>query len=234
MEAEGETGAAPPAARGETRVAEPTRLERGVARGVAEAKATVPHLYAEVEASLDSWGGDVSAGRVRHADLAVWGAARALREWPRLNGAYRDGRFESYSRVNVGIVAAAESAFAVPTIFDADRLTPGEVATAARELERRALEGAITQPELSGGTFTVSAPPGEALAVTPVVHRGQAAILGVGAPAERAVARHGEVAVVSCIRLVLACDHRIVTAADAAGFLTTLKRLLEAPPDSQP
>lgn len=213
-------------------VAEPTRVERGVARAVAEAKATVPHLYAEADVVVDAWRDLIAAGEVRHGDAVVWAAARALRDWPRLNGAYRDGRFEVYSRVNVGIVVPAESAFAVPTVFDADALSATEIAAAARELERRALEGAITQPELSGGTFTISAPAGDALAaVSPVVHRAQAAILGVGAPAERAVARNGDVAAALCIRLVLACDHRMVTGADAGGFLTTLARLLERPPD---
>ena len=39
-------------------------------------------------------------------DMVVKACALALREFPRANGAYRDGRFELYSRVNVGVAVA--------------------------------------------------------------------------------------------------------------------------------
>ena len=79
-------------------------------------------------------------------------ARLALRELPRANGAYRDGRFELYSRVNVGIAVAAQDALVVPTVFDADR--KGLLADRAR-LARAGASGSatatITPPELSGG-----------------------------------------------------------------------------------
>ena len=43
-------------------------------------------------------------------DMVVKACAIALREHPRANGAYRDGRFELYSRVNVGVAVAASLA----------------------------------------------------------------------------------------------------------------------------
>ena len=53
-------------------------------------------------------------------DMVVKACAIALREHPRANGAYRDGRLELYSRVNVGVAVAAQDALVVPTVFDAD------------------------------------------------------------------------------------------------------------------
>ena len=47
--------------------------------------------------------------------------AVALKAVPRANGAYRDGRFELYSRVNIGLVVADEHHYVIPTLFDADR-----------------------------------------------------------------------------------------------------------------
>ena len=82
----------------------------------------------------------------------VKACALALREFPRVNGSYRDGRFELHGRVNVGIAVAAEDALVVPTIFDADRKSLGEIAREARALaEQGAATGTITPPELSGG-----------------------------------------------------------------------------------
>ena len=81
----------------------------------------------------------------------VKASAFALRAFPRANGAYRDGRFELYSRVNVGIAVAGQDALVVPTIFDADRKSLGEIARDARGLAERVREGKITPPELSAG-----------------------------------------------------------------------------------
>src|SRR5206468_10288228 len=80
----------------------------------------------------------------------------ALREHPRVNGAYRDGKFELYARVNVGIAVAAQDALVVPTVFDADRKSLGQIAREGRELAEKVREGKITPPEVAGGTFTVS------------------------------------------------------------------------------
>ena len=44
----------------------------------------------------------------------------------------------------------------VPTIFDADRKSLGEIARETRALAEKVRDGKITPPELSGGTFTVS------------------------------------------------------------------------------
>ena len=67
-------------------------------------------------------------------DMVVKACALALREHPRANGAYRDGRFELYSRVNVGVAVAAQDALVVPTVFDADRKGLRQIATESRAL----------------------------------------------------------------------------------------------------
>ena len=90
-------------------------------------------------------------------DMVVKACALALREFPRANGAYRDGRFELYSRVNVGVAVAAPGRAGRPHRL---RRRP-EGAAADRQPRSRALaakvrDGQITPPELSGGTFTVS------------------------------------------------------------------------------
>ena len=42
-------------------------------------------------------------------DMVVKASASALRELPRVNGAYRDGKFELYESVNIGIAVAART-----------------------------------------------------------------------------------------------------------------------------
>ena len=163
-------------------------------------------------------------------DMVVKACALALREHPRANGAYRDGRFELYSRVNVGIAVAARDALVVPTIFDADRKGLWQIAAESRALAERVRDGSITPPELSGATFTVSNLGMFGIdSFAAVINPPQAAILAVGAITERPVARDGELATAQLMRVNLACDHRILYGAEGAEFLARVRTLLEEP-----
>jgi pyruvate dehydrogenase E2 component (dihydrolipoamide acetyltransferase) len=234
--------AAPPSpgtAKGEVEVIELTKLQQTVSRRMAESKATAPHFYLQSEvdmtrawearAQLKSGAGE---GEVIPSfnDMVVKACAIALREFPRANGAYRDGKWELYSRVNVGIAVAAAEALVVPTIFDADHKGLRQIATESRALAVKVREGTVTPPELSGGTFTVSNL--GMYGVTnfhAVINSPQAAILAVGAITETAVVRGGELAPGRRMGVTLACDHRILYGADGAEFLARVRALLEEP-----
>ena len=89
--------------------------------------------------------------------------------------------------------------------------------------------GAITPPELSSGTFTVSNLGMFGIKrFVAVINPPQAAILAVGALEPRPVVRDGEVTVRSIMELTLSCDHRILYGADAAEFLAQHPRVPRA------
>jgi pyruvate dehydrogenase E2 component (dihydrolipoamide acetyltransferase) len=206
---------------------------------MAESKATAPHFYLSVEADMTR--AVEARGRLKAAaaegepvpsfnDMVVKASAIALREHPRANGAYRDGRFELYSRVNVGVAVAAREALVVPTIFDADQKGLAQIATEARALAERVRKGTVTPPELSGGTFTVSNLGMFGIfSFSAVINPPQAGILAVGAIAEQPVVRNGEITVAHVMPMTLACDHRILYGADGARFLDRIRSLLEEP-----
>ena len=223
--------------RGDVTATEPTRGQSLIARRMAESRAIVPAftLRATIDmvacvalrAALRAEGAEVTP---TINDLIVKAAGLALREHPAANGAYRDGRFERYSRVNVGIAVAAEGTLVVPTVFDADRKTLAEIAAETRRLAERVRAGEVTPPELSGGTFTVSnlgmhgVRSFEAVIVPP-----QAAILAIGAIEPRAVVRDGAVVIREQLDAELSCDHRILYGTDGAALLTRIRELLERP-----
>jgi pyruvate dehydrogenase E2 component (dihydrolipoamide acetyltransferase) len=224
-------------AKGDVEVVELSRLQAVVARRMADAKATVPHFQVQTDVAMDSAIAfrhqikDSGAKAPSFNDFIVKAAALALRAHPLANGAYRDGRFELYSRVNVGIAVAAENALVVPTIFDADQISLGAIADEARRLAARVREGSVTPPELSGATFTVSNLGMYGMtAITPVINAPQAAILGVGAM-RTVLARvdDGEITEQRLLTLTLSCDHRILYGAEAAQFLSAIRELLEQP-----
>jgi pyruvate dehydrogenase E2 component (dihydrolipoamide acetyltransferase) len=224
--------------RGEVTVQELTRLQQTVARRMAESKATAPEFVlnadvdmeaaVELRKQLKAAAGDGPAPSFN--DFVIKASALALRDFPRANGAYRDGRFELYGRVNVGVAVAAQDALVVPTVFDADRKSIGQIARESRALGERVRAGSITPPELSGGTFSVSNLGMFGISsFVPVINPPQAAILGVGAMEPTPVAQDGEVQIRTRMRLTLVCDHRILYGTDAAEFLSRIRRRLEEP-----
>jgi pyruvate dehydrogenase E2 component (dihydrolipoamide acetyltransferase) len=226
-------------AKGDVETVELSRTQQVVARRMSESKATVPDFVLNAEVDMSA---AVAARQELEAvteddgivpsfnDFAVKASALALRSFPRANGAYRDGRWELYSRVNVGIAVATEGALVVPTLFDADAKALAEIARESRELAERVRRGKVTPPELSGGTFTVSNLGMYGVtSFSAVINPPQAAILSVGAIREVPVVRDGELVPGHTMALTLACDHRILYGAEAAEFLRAIVQRLEQP-----
>ena len=202
-----------------------SRTQQVVARRVAEARATIPDFT--VTAEIDMRRAEDVRTQLRGGpgpgptlnDLIVKACGLALREFPRVNGAYRDGAFELHSRVNVGIAVAAGDELVIPTVFDADTRSLAEIAATTRELAARARAGLTAAPELSGATFTVSNLGMHGVTgFTAVISPPQAAVLAVGTVGRRGI-----------MRATLTCDHRIVYGAEAARFLTRVGELLGRP-----
>ncbi|HEY7952220.1 MAG TPA: dihydrolipoamide acetyltransferase family protein [Solirubrobacteraceae bacterium] len=231
------------AAKGETSVQELSRTQRTIARRMAESKATIPDFTLNMDVDME----ECVALRTQlkelaqpnaptYNDMVVKASALALREFPRANGSYRDGSFELHSRVNVGVAVATEDALVVPTVFDADTKSLGEIARETRALAERVRDATITPPELGGGTFTVSnLGMFGVTSFTAIINPPQAAILSVGALGPRAIVLAGgpnggsEIVARHTMSLTLACDHRILYGADAANFLARIRELLQAP-----
>ncbi|HEY2142238.1 MAG TPA: dihydrolipoamide acetyltransferase family protein [Solirubrobacteraceae bacterium] len=200
-------------AKGETTTVELSRTQQTIARRMAESKATIPDFALQAEVNMEGCvrlraelkklshrggvndpGGAEGDSAPTYNDMVVKACALALREHPRANGSYRDGRLQLHSRVNVGVAVAVDGdgpaggALVVPTVFDAEEKSLGEIARETRALAARVREGTITPPELGGGTFTVSNLGMFGVrSFTAIVNPPQAAILSVGSLERRAV-----------------------------------------------
>jgi len=239
-------------AKGTTTTVELTRTQQTVARRMAESKATIPDFSIQIEVDMeecvalrselkrlapaDAGSEAATLGSPTYNDMVVKASALALREHPHANGSYRDGRLQLHSRVNVGVAVAAQDALVVATVFDADEKSLGEIARETRTLADRVRTGAITPPELGGGTFTVSNLGMYGVrSFTAIINPPQAAILSVGSLERRAVVVDGgaggagEIVARSTMMLTLVCDHRILYGAEAARFAARIRELLQAP-----
>ncbi|HZE03577.1 MAG TPA: dihydrolipoamide acetyltransferase family protein, partial [Solirubrobacteraceae bacterium] len=93
-----------------------TRMQQTIARRMAESRATIPdfELRAEVEmtalVTLREQLREAVDPAPSYNDFIVKAAAVALREFPRVNGSYREAELQEHARINVGIAVAAEDA----------------------------------------------------------------------------------------------------------------------------
>ena len=187
--------------KGEVHVVEPSPAERAVIRRASESRATVPALELSLAAPQPA----------AATERLIAACALALRGHPRANASYRDGQFELYSRISVGVLVATPDTYAIPTVFDADQKPIEALAAEIAALTEQARAGTLPAPALSGATFTVwnAGEQGIAAASLPVVSP-QAAMLAAGTR-----------------DLVLACDHRILYGATAAQCLGAIRAELQ-------
>jgi pyruvate dehydrogenase E2 component (dihydrolipoamide acetyltransferase) len=224
-EAGAATASAPTATgKGAVETVELTTTQATIARRMVESATTIPvfSVSADVDMSLIAAlraGAREEAGEVPSInDFVVMAAARTLRELPRFNSSYVQGKVECYSRVNVGVAVATDDALLVPVVFDADRRPLGEIAAETRRLADAARRRSLQPAELRDATFTVSNLGMFGISsFTAIVDPPQVAILAVGG-------LRGDLMTVT-----LTCDHRVVYGADGARFLSRLRELLERP-----
>jgi pyruvate dehydrogenase E2 component (dihydrolipoamide acetyltransferase) len=168
--------------------------------------------------------------KVTLTDLFVAIAARAVRKHARMNASWVDNGVRLNADVNVALAIATPDGVVAPVIHKADTLGLAEIATRRLDLAARAQERRLQPPDLVGGTFAISnLGMYEVDAFTAIIVPPQAAILAIGAIADRVIAVDGRPAVRPTATLTLSADHRVVDGARAAMFMQELCAMLRDP-----
>lgn len=168
--------------------------------------------------------------RVSMNDLVLLAVSRVLVQFPVLNSTLEGEQILLHDRVDLGMAVAVPNGLIVPKIRNADRKSLLEIAREARELARKARDGALTPDEVVDGTFTVTNLGAFGVdGFTPILNPPETAILGVGRIVEKPAVHKGRIEVRSLMTLSLTIDHRVVDGAPAADFLHALARHLTHP-----
>jgi pyruvate dehydrogenase E2 component (dihydrolipoamide acetyltransferase) len=156
--------------------------------------------------------------------------AAALRQFPSMNARLNADAIEQMAAVNLGMAVDTERGLLVPVIRNADQKSLRQFGQEFRALAERARQGKVLPDDLSGGTFTITSLGSFDIdAFTPVINLPEAAILGVGRIAPKAVVREGQIVARQMWTLSLVFDHRLVDGAPAARFLQAIKAMIEEP-----
>jgi pyruvate dehydrogenase E2 component (dihydrolipoamide acetyltransferase) len=214
--------------KGDTTVQDPDRTGRAIARRSAEIRATIPDLEMSTDAGADALLARAAREGVSTTAVLVSACAAALRAFPRVNGAYRDGHYELYGRVNVGLLIQTPEAQVTATVLDADRRSLPDLEEEVGRLGARARSGELTPPEQAGATFTLADLGAFGVhRAAGLVIPSQAAVLTAGAIRDVPVVRGETVVPGHQLTLTLTSDHRIVYGAQAAAFLGRVVELVQ-------
>lgn len=225
--------AAPVAGQTRTRM---SSMRATIARRLLESYQNLPHfrLACDVDASrLILKKGEVSdhtSTRITVNDMLVRACSIALLRHPLVNSQLQGDEIVQFAHADIAVAVATENGLITPIVRQADTLNVAQIARATADLSERALRGALTREEITGGTFTISNLGMHGIArFDAIINPPQVAILAVGAAEERVVARNGVPTVARMMTLTLSVDHRVIDGAVGAGFLQTLRQLIEQP-----
>jgi pyruvate dehydrogenase E2 component (dihydrolipoamide acetyltransferase) len=161
-------------------------------------------------------------------DIILFAASRILMKHEALNAHCLGDKMRFFHHVHLGIAVDTPRGLLVPTLFNADTKTLGQIAQESKLLSKAAQDGSINPDLLQGGTFTVSNVGVYGIeSFTPVINPPQVALLGVCCITERVRTVNGQITTYPAMGLSLTYDHRAVDGAPASKFLKDLVAALE-------
>ena len=160
----------------------------------------------------------------------VKAAIVALKEIPAVNAEIDGDDIVYKNHYDIGVAVGTEQGLVVPVVRDADRLGFAEVEKTIADLGKRARDGKLTIPDLTGGTFTISnGGVYGSLMSMPILNPPQSGILGMHKIQNRPVAIGDNVEIRPMMYLTMSYDHRIVDGREAVTFLVRIKECIEDP-----
>ena len=168
--------------------------------------------------------------KVTQTDLMVALVARTLTKHPRINCSWTPEGIKIHGDVNIGIAMAVEEGVVTAVIPKASVTGLGDIAVQRRDLTERARAGRLRPADISGATFTISnLGMYQVDSFTAIIVPPQAAILAVGAIADRVVPIDGNIGIRPMISVTVSCDHRVADGARGAAFLNDLAAAIREP-----
>ena len=216
-----------------------TRVRKLIAENMVRSKTTIPHAWQTQEADMSGVVANRAANKaafqkqegfsLTYLPYVMGAAASALREHPEVNATFNDTEIIIHRDINLGISVGLEDTLIVPVVRRADGLSLAGLARSVNDVATRARNKQLKADDLAGATFTVnnSGTFGTLFSYS-VINPGQAGILTMEAIVERPVAVKGMIGIKPMKYLCFSFDHRVLDGLQAARFLTSCRKWLEA------
>jgi 2-oxoisovalerate dehydrogenase E2 component (dihydrolipoyl transacylase) len=216
-----------------------TRVRRLIAENMVRSKTTIPHAWQTQEADMSGVVANRATNKaafqkqegfsLTYLPYVMAAAASALREHPQVNATFNETELLIHRDINLGVSVGLEDTLVVPVVRRADGLSLAGLARAVNDVATRARNKQLKADDLAGATFTVnnSGTFGTLFSYS-VINPGQAGILTMEAIVERPVAMNGMIGIKPMMYLCFSFDHRVLDGLQAARFLTSCRKWLEA------
>ena len=214
-------------------------VRKTVARRLAEAKQTIPHIYLTVDVRLDAMlklRGELNKSlegdgiKLSVNDLLIKALAKALVRVPKCNVSFAGDELRKYSRADISVAVAAPSGLITPIIFDAAVKGVSQISSEMKGLADKAKAGKLQPHEFQGGTASLSNLGMFGIKqFDAVINPPQAIIMAVGAGEQRPYVVDGALTVASVMSATGSFDHRAIDGADGAQLMQAFKDLIESP-----
>lgn len=214
-------------------------MRKAIGAAMSRSKREIPHYYlAEtipmrraIEMLARANAARPLTERVLIGALQLKAVALTLRQFPELNGFWRDGAFQPGHGIHVGVaISLRQGGLVAPAIHDVDERSLEELMRALADLVRRARAGSLRSSEMSDPTITVTNLGEQGVeAVVGVIYPPQVALVGFGRIAERAWAEDGALRAAPVVTATLSGDHRASDGHRGARFLAALRDQLQRP-----
>ncbi len=238
---------------GDAELVKPTRMRQIIARNTFESLQSSPQLTTWHDVDMTSVIQHRKASKKEFASQGVnltvtayliAATVEGLKAVPAANGKWTDDGIRIPRTYNVGMAASLPAdehglgGLIVPVIHNAGDLNLMGIARQVNELAEKARSNKLTGRDLQGGTFTLTNyGTSGSVFQTPIIHEGQAGILGTGATEKRAVvvsnghpleANMGDyLAFKPMMTLAFTFDHRVLDGGTADAFCVAVKQALE-------
>ncbi|HXJ48563.1 MAG TPA: dihydrolipoamide acetyltransferase family protein [Candidatus Acidoferrum sp.] len=216
-----------------------TRIRRLIAENMVRSKTTIPHAWQTQEADMSGVVANRAANKgafqkqegfsLTYLPYVMAAVTSAIREHREVNATFNETELIIHRDINLGVSVGLEDTLVVPVVRRADGLSIAGLARAVNDVATRARNKQLKADDLAGGTFTVnnSGTFGTLFSYS-VINPGQAGILTMEAIVERPVAVDGMIGIKPMMYLCFSFDHRVLDGLQAARFLTSCRKWLEA------
>ncbi|CAI8393932.1 MAG: Dihydrolipoyllysine-residue acetyltransferase component of pyruvate dehydrogenase complex [Cellulomonadaceae bacterium TMED98] len=213
-----------------------TGMRRAIARRLTESKTTVPHFYVTADCRVEkllearTQMNEATGVKVSVNDWVMKAVAKALMEVPDANVIWTDEALRFFNRADIAVAVAVEGGLLTPVLRGVESMSLTQINHEVTRLATKAREGAISQAEIEGGSFSVSNLGMYGTdAFQAILNPPQSGILAVGAARDAVVVENGELVAGKVMTVNLSADHRAVDGALAAEWMKAFRHYIENP-----
>lgn len=213
-----------------------TGMRRAIARRLTESKTTVPHFYVTADCRVEkllearTQMNEATGVKVSVNDWVMKAVAKALMEVPDANVIWTDEALRFFNRADIAVAVAVEGGLLTPVLRGVESMSLTQINHEVTRLATKAREGAISQAEIEGGSFSVSNLGMYGTdAFQAILNPPQSGILAVGAARDAVVVENGELVAGKVMTVNLSADHRAVDGALAAEWIKAFRHYIENP-----